>query len=387
MIEVVPLGEYAKVFNGKTPAKTEQRSAGHPVLKIKDVDETGHFRGTFESFVDPEFAKKHVKKHVVANDILVLNAAHNADYVGSKTYRAQKSVDGAVATGEWLIARSSDRRLHQDYLWHWFQAPATRFEIRKQVKGIHLYPRDVAAMRIPLPPVDEQRRIAAILDKADAIRRKRQQALALADDFLKSVFLEMFGDPRSIQVTDILLDDVANISRGRFSPRPRNDPRYYNGPHPFIQTGEIAGSDGYMSDYRQTLNENGIKVSKSFPSGTVFVAIVGATIGATAISTKEFWCPDSVIGITPKNSDYPAEFIEYLLRFWRPVFVDRAPETARANINLQSLKPVPVPKLTNGEGMRFAQLYKGIHKFKCSLQRMDDQLFASLSQRAFRGEL
>lgn len=48
---------------------------------------------------------------------------------------------------------------------------------------------------IPLPPLDEQKRIAAILDKADAIRRKRQQAIQLADDFLRSVFLDMFGDP------------------------------------------------------------------------------------------------------------------------------------------------------------------------------------------------
>jgi type I restriction enzyme S subunit len=48
---------------------------------------------------------------------------------------------------------------------------------------------------IPLPPLTEQKRIAAILDKADAIRRKRQQAIQLADDFLRAVFLEMFGDP------------------------------------------------------------------------------------------------------------------------------------------------------------------------------------------------
>ena len=50
-------------------------------------------------------------------------------------------------------------------------------------------------LEIPLPPLDEQKRIAAILDKADAIRRKRQQAIQLADDFLRSVFLDMFGDP------------------------------------------------------------------------------------------------------------------------------------------------------------------------------------------------
>ncbi|NLU99237.1 restriction endonuclease subunit S [Marinomonas sp. UCMA 3892] len=48
---------------------------------------------------------------------------------------------------------------------------------------------------IPLPPLEEQKRIAAILDKADSVRRKRQQAIQLADDFLRSVFLDMFGDP------------------------------------------------------------------------------------------------------------------------------------------------------------------------------------------------
>ena len=49
--------------------------------------------------------------------------------------------------------------------------------------------------QIPLPPIDEQRRIAAILDQADVIRRKRQQAIALTDELLRSTFLEMFGDP------------------------------------------------------------------------------------------------------------------------------------------------------------------------------------------------
>lgn len=50
-------------------------------------------------------------------------------------------------------------------------------------------------IEVPLPPLEEQKRIAAILDKADAIRQKRQQAIALADDFLRSVFLDMFGNP------------------------------------------------------------------------------------------------------------------------------------------------------------------------------------------------
>ncbi|MDF4710961.1 restriction endonuclease subunit S [Vibrio parahaemolyticus] len=55
--------------------------------------------------------------------------------------------------------------------------------------------KNLDSIQIPLPPLEEQKRIAAILDKADAIRQKRKQAIELADEFLHSVFLDMFGDP------------------------------------------------------------------------------------------------------------------------------------------------------------------------------------------------
>jgi len=70
--------------------------------------------------------------------------------------------------------------------------------------------------KIPLPPLEEQKRIAAILDKADAIRRKRQQAIDLADEFLRSVFLDMFGDPvtNSKGWEEVVLMNVADIRSG-----------------------------------------------------------------------------------------------------------------------------------------------------------------------------
>ena len=59
----------------------------------------------------------------------------------------------------------------------------------------HLSVKDIRGIEIDLPPLEEQKRIAAILDKADSLRRKRAQAIALADDFLRATFLDMFGDP------------------------------------------------------------------------------------------------------------------------------------------------------------------------------------------------
>jgi len=88
------------------------------------------------------------------------------------------------------------KKVHSEYLYHCMKwmAPkiaelgngATFKEVSKEV---------ISRVEIPLPPLAEQKRIAAILDKADAIRRKRQAAIKLADDFLRATFLDMFGDP------------------------------------------------------------------------------------------------------------------------------------------------------------------------------------------------
>ena len=189
------LDKVASVFNGKTPAKSEQRSEGHPVLKIRDVDEMGLFRGPFESFVDDDLAEKHGVKKVRAGDTLILNAAHNVGYVASKTFRATPPSFGALATGEWLVVRPNDQLLDPGFANHWINSRQTRLRLRELVNGIHLYPKDVARLKISYPLLPEQRRIAAILDQAETLRTQRRTALALLDSLTQSLFLEMFGDP------------------------------------------------------------------------------------------------------------------------------------------------------------------------------------------------
>lgn len=189
------LGDIAEVFNGKTPAMVEQRATGHPVLKIKDVSEDGSFLGSFNSFVDDALAEKFKNKWLQLDDSLILNSAHNADYVGSKTFLSSAEAVGALPTGEWLIVRADRKCADKRYIYHWLASAEVRRKIKDCVKGIHLYPRDVAALSIDLPDLPEQKRIAAILDKADSIRRKRQQAIQLADEFLRSVFLDLVGSP------------------------------------------------------------------------------------------------------------------------------------------------------------------------------------------------
>lgn len=95
--------------------------------------------------------------------------------------------------------------------WVYYMLSAFKLERFSEGAGVPTLNRNLVHDElIPLPPLSEQKRIAAILDKADAIRRKRQQAIQLADDFLRAVFLDMFGDP----VTNPKGWDVKPLSAG-----------------------------------------------------------------------------------------------------------------------------------------------------------------------------
>ena len=144
LTQVRRIGEVAAVLNGKTPAKSEQRDSGHPVLKIKDVDALGRFQGTFSGYVDADLARKHAKSQLTGGETLILNAAHNATHVASKTFYADRKVAGSLATGEWLIVRWGNETVDSRFGNHWTNTPDTRFRIRHLVNGIHLYPKDTA---------------------------------------------------------------------------------------------------------------------------------------------------------------------------------------------------------------------------------------------------
>lgn len=246
------------------------------------------------------------------------------------------------------------------------------------------------SLQIPLPPLPEQCRIAAILDKADAIRRKRAEAVRLADDFLKSAFLDMFGDPVTnpkgwkIQ----LFGDVGELDRGRSRHRPRNAPELLGGPYPLIQTGDVANSGGYIRSYTQTYSELGLAQSKMWPVGTLCITIA-ANIAKTAILTIEACFPDSVVGFRP-NGKVRTEYIQYWMAFLQKILEENAPESAQKNINLEILRALklPIPPISLQDAFVTLVQKTELNKDKMQKAAQDsDALFDSLIQRAFRGGL
>jgi restriction endonuclease S subunit len=139
------------------------------------------------------------------------------------------------------------------------------------------------------------------------------------------------------------LSDVAEMKRGRFGHRPRNDPRFYGGSYPFIQTGDIvkASISGKKIQYNQTLNDLGLETSRMF-NETVLVITIAANIGYTAILDYPACFPDSLIGITPKEDTLNISYLNIYFKFLKNYLNDLAPQAAQKNINYQQLGPTPI---------------------------------------------
>nr|WP_244651917.1 restriction endonuclease subunit S [Pseudomonas viridiflava] len=298
-----------------------------------------------------------------------------------------------IGSGEWIIFRSD--KVHPPFLKHFLTSDLFHKQFMNTTAGVggslvRARPAEVGNIEVPLPPLPEQKRIAVILDKADAIRRKRQQATQLADDFLRAVFLEMFGDPVTNSMGWKLLpfSTVGTLDRGKSRHRPRNDAALLDGAHPLIQTGEVANSRGYITEYSATYSDLGLAQSKKWDAGTLCITIA-ANIAKTGILTFPACFPDSVVGFIP-NKNATVEFVQHWLGFLQKNLEANAPQAAQKNINLEILRGllIPVPPIATQE--KFSAVVTSILAVEGKIASSSCELrsaFDALCQKAFSGRL
>lgn len=167
------------------------------------------------------------------------------------------------------------------------------------------------------------------------------------------------------------LGEVVEMSRGKFSIRPRNDPRYFNGIYPFIQIGSLDEKGSVIYEASQSLNEEGKRVSKEFPKGTIVIAIVGGTIGNLGVLGIDMCFTDSMVGIYPSEL-YNQEYVLNFLRYVQPEIKKAAYQMAgQPNIKIPTLTELifPLPPLSEQAAI--------VHKID-SLMTHCDELEASI---------
>lgn len=303
-----------------------------------------------------------------------------------------------IASGEWIVFRHP--RAEPGYLRQVLRSDPFHVQFMQTVAGVggsllRARPAQVARIAIPLPPLPEQRRIAAILDQADALRAKRREALAQLDSLTQSIFIEMFGDPSTNphqwpvgRIGDLLESasygtSEKSTSSGQFPVLRMNN---------LTRTGELDLQDLKYMDLQENLRSRYLVE----PGDVLFNRTNSADlVGKTAM--------------VPAGSP-PLAFAGYLIRLRvnavnSPAYLSRFLNTGyakamlrsmcksiigMANINateIQAMK-IAIPPLTLQQD--FASRIQAVESLKATHRTAlaeSDALFASLQHRAFAGQL
>ena len=260
---------------------------------------------------------------------------------------------------------------------------------------------NVYLIPVRLPDKHEQHSIAVALDAVEgAIGRETlaiEQARTLKRATMWTLFTRGLRDeaqketgigpvPESWEIST--LGEIARLERGRFMHRPRNEPRFYGGKTPFVQTGDVVRSGGRIREFSQTLNQDGVVISRVFPAGTILITIA-ANIGFTGILQFDSACPDSLIAITPDQA-VGVEFLEYFLQTQQNEMDRLAPKGTQKNINIQFLAPWPIVIPSFDEQREIVAILEAIDR-KIDLHRKKravlDDLFKTLLHKLMTGEI
>ena len=227
---------------------------------------------------------KNEDKFLIEGDILV-STANSWNLVG-KCCWIPKLEYSATAGGFISILRANQEKLDQRYLYHWFNSPNTQLLARncgRQTTNISNMDLDrCLSIKIPLPPLAEQRRIASILDQADELRQKRQQAIEKLDQLLQATFIDMFGDPASNPKGWNLgkLGDVIHSAKDG----PHVSPNYSETGIPFLSTRHVRAGKIVWDDLKFITEEDAqIHWKKCKPTRGDILYTKGGTTGLAAV--------------------------------------------------------------------------------------------------------
>ncbi|MDL5037809.1 restriction endonuclease subunit S [Comamonas sp. Y6] len=226
---------------------------------------------------------------------------------------------------------------------------------------------DAYEKKLKVPSLSEQRRIASILDKADALRSKRREAIAKLDQLLRSVFLEMFGDPAANpkKMPEKALSALTEISSG--STPSRNEMENFAGDIPWVKSTEVDWCS--INETSEHVSNTGIKSArlKTFPINTVVVALYGqgVTRGKCAILNIAATMNQACAGIKPSDK-IKHEYIFQFLKMSYQRLRDQARGGNQENLNVGILGDFKIMLPPLDLQNKFCTIFREIEKMKKS---------------------
>ncbi|MEE1621643.1 restriction endonuclease subunit S [Zafaria sp. J156] len=298
-----------------------------------------------------------------------------------------------VASGEWMVFRGGD------FLASWMRQALLSEGFHQQflrtVAGVggsllRARPAHVHKIRIHLPILDEQRRIADILDKADALRAKRREAIAHLDALGQAIFHEMFGDPVDNEHgwTQLALGQLGVWQSGG-TPLRSNGANFGPG-YSWFTSGELGQK--WLLGSRECITRDGLLTSsaKVVPTGALLLGMYDTAALKAGITTDEATCNQAIAFGLLDEEQVLVEFAYEAIRLGRTRHLARRRGVRQKNFNLSMVRDLRIPVPPMPLQVSFVERLQAIERqrrdFLTQLMSLDS-LFHSLQDRAFKGEL
>lgn len=395
-LQQVELSDVCTLLTDGTHYTPPDIGEGIPFLTVKDVSEKGlDFEGCSKISIE-EYTKADLGNSAPkVGDVLF-----SKDGTVGKVHVVSESKDFAVLSSL-AILRPFDG-LDSNYLAHVMRNPITLRQANKNKTGSALRRiilSDIKKLKIPLPPLEEQKRIAAILDKADSVRLKRQQAIDLADDFLRSVFLDMFGDPVTNPkgfplsiLSDFYIDPKNGTKCGPFGSALKKH-EYVEDGVPVWNMDNISLNGKFTDSPRLWITESKYVDLEAYSveDGDVIISRAGTVgkMGVVRSKSEHSIISTNLIRVRLGEKLRPEYFVN-LMNYCkgRVGRLKTGPDGAFTHMNTGILDKLEFPYPPIELQDKFMEIKeKVISSMEKSEKNEIENLFNSLSQKAFAGEL
>ena len=387
-LNIVRLGDFAEFVRGINFKPEDVVSVGAPgtvaCMRTKNVQAELDLSDVWA--VDKSFMRRD-NQLLQKGDILV-SSANSWNLVGKCSWIPalpyQATFGGFVS-----VLRASSKNLDPRYLYRWFSSNHVQETLRsfgqKTTNISNLNLGRCEELSFPLPPLPEQRRIAAILDQAETLRTQRRSALAQLDSLTQSLFLDMFGDPVAnpkewpVETLKIL----GKVTTGGTPPGGQEG--MFEGLIPFLTPGDLESN----LPVKRTVTEAGAAHAVTVRAGATLVCCIGSTIGKTDIA-KQKSAFNQQLNAVDWDALIDDRYGLMALRSLKAIIVSRGASTTMPILKKSSFEqlsicvpPLPLQQ-TFATRIQAIEALKATHR--AALAQLD-ALFASLQQRAFAGEL
>ena len=388
-VTTAPLGEIADVVRGVTFSKSEVIS--HPTKGFLPVIRAGNIQDCLSLDKDLLYIpreKVNAVQILRSGDIIICTSSGSSEVVGKTAFaeRDWEGTFGAFCAG----IRANPEICDPIYLFYYLRSPAFRSWTRKSsgvsIKNIRKSELDL--FEIPLPSHSEQRRIASILIKADGIRRKRKQIIKLTDSLLKSIFLEMFGDPcsNSKELPIIPIKDMGSVITGNTPPR--KDPDNYGSGIEWIKSDNISMSQHILTWAEETLSDKGQRIGRLVPAGSTLVTCIAgspSSIGNAALANREVAFNQQINAVIPKPEVDPY-FLYCQFLVGKKLIQDASTNSMKGMVSKGKFQEIQFLNPPFQQQQKFGCLFKQVLYLSQKLQEelaRSKALFESLSLYAF----